>query len=568
MQVYTNLAALNTARMLNRTDSSVSTTLQRLSSGARINSARDDAAGLAITERMTSEIRGLSQGMRNVNDGVSLLQTAEGGLEEIGNMIQRMRELAVQAANEAVMSDANKANLQKEVDQLLGEINRIAETTAFNGISILNDNVRFDGADTGSDEMKAQIALRDVWLQQSTDRISTFFGMDSSNIDITVDFEDPTTDGVGGTLAFVSAGVLPGVGNISNLELNIDMADFANVSTPNGGTAPFYYDRIIAHEMVHAVMYDQTDTTQIQTWFLEGAAEFIHGADERVNGDAAAAAIGANKAAGLAALVNLDVVTGAAGWGGGSVDYSVGYLAVRYLHDIAAGGITGVMNQLEGGASLQAAIAATTGHATLAAFQTDFRANVGTVVTDGDLSNADTGAVGGLDADAGASLDANSVINNTEVTQSNPTNFNVVFPLEFYSNEGPTQYLDFQIGSKEGETIKVAYAAASTKSLGITNVDLRKEASTAITKLDNAITYVSKQRARLGAQQNRLESALSVNEVAVESLSASRSRIKDADYAVETAELTKSQILQQAATAMMSQAQANSNLALQLLSQF
>jgi len=143
-----------------------------------------------------------------------------------------------------------------------------------------------------------------------------------------------------------------------------------------------------------------------------------------------------------------------------------------------------------------------------------------------------------------------------------------VFPLEFYSNEGPTQYLDFQIGSKEGETIKVAYAAASTKSLGITNVDLRKEASTAITKLDNAITYVSKQRARLGAQQNRLESALSVNEVAVESLSASRSRIKDADYAVETAELTKSQILQQAATAMMSQAQANSNLALQLLSQF
>ena len=568
MQIYTNLSAINTARMLNRNDSSVSTSLQRLSSGARINSARDDAAGLAITERMTSQIRGLSQGMRNVNDGVSLLQTAEGGLEEIGNMIQRMRELAVQAANEAVMSDANKANLQKEVNQLLSEVNRIAKNTNFNGISILNDNVSFDSSDSGGDEMNAQIALRDVWLQQSTDRISNFFGMDSGNTTLTVDFEDPGTDGAGGTLAFVSASVAAGVGNITNLELNLDMADFVGVSTPNGGTGPLYYDRVIAHEMVHAVMYDQTDTTKIQTWFLEGAAEFIHGGDERVNGDAAAAAIGVNKAAGLAATVNLDVAYGAGGWGGGSVDYSVGYLAVRYLHNVAAGGITGVMNELESGASLETAIFNTTGHASLADFQTAFRAAIGGIVTDADLANADTGAVGGLDADGGAPLDADSVISNTEVAQSNPTDFNVVFPLQFYSNQGPTEYLDFQIGTNEGEIIKVAFAAASTDSLGISEVDLRKEPGTAITKLDNAITYVAKQRARLGAQQNRLESALSVNEVAVESLSASRSRIRDADYAVETATLTKGQILQQAATAMMGQAQANSNLALQLLSQF
>jgi len=556
--------------MLSRTDSTLSTTLQRLSSGTRINSAKDDAAGLAISERMTSQIRGLSQGMKNVNDGVSLLQTAESGLAEIGNMIQRMRELAVQAANEAVMTDSNKANLQKEVDQLLGEVNRIATTSAFNGIEILNDNVSFDGADTGSDEMKAQFALRDVWLQQSTDRISAFFGLDSRNTDLTVDFDDPTTDGVGGSLAFVSASVSAGIGNITNLELNIDMADFVGVTTPNGGSAPLYYDRIIAHEMVHAVMYDQTDTTKIQTWFLEGAAEFIHGADERVNGDAAAASIGANKAAGLAATVNLDVAYGAGGWGGGSVDYSVGYLAVRYLDSIATGGITGVMNQLKLGATLETAILNTTGHASIAAFQTAFRAGVDAVVSDTDLANADTGAVGGFDATNGASpsLDADSVINNTEVAQSNPTDFNVIFPLTFYSNEGPTQYLDFQIGSKAGEVIKISYAAASTKSLGITDVNLRTEPGSAITKLDNAITYIAKQRAKIGAQQNRLESALSVNAVAVESLSASRSRIRDTDYAVETATLTKGQILQQAATAMLGQAQASSNLALQLLSQF
>lgn len=561
MQIYTNLAALNTSRMLNSTDSTVSTTLQRLSSGARINSARDDAAGLAITERMTSQIRGLSQGMRNVNDGVSLLQTAESGLAEVSNMIQRMRELAVQAANEAVMSDANKANLQKEVDELLGEVDRIAKTTNFNGIAILNDNVTFDTADTGSDEMKTQLALRDVWLQQSVDRISTFYGMDSTNRDLTVDFQS-FTDGAGGTLARVSAaGVGAGVGNVASLTLEIDMADFVDVSTPDGGSPPYYYDRIIAHEMTHAVMFDQTDTTQIDTWFMEGAAELIHGADERVAADAAGFAV--NKSSQLAATVDLT-----AAWGGNSDDYSVAYLAARYLDNQAAGGISGVMDQLQAGSNLQTAIANTTGFATIADFQTNFRASIGALVTDADLVNADTGAIGGQDASGGASLDASAVINNTEVLQANPTNFNVIFPLTFYTNEGPTEYLNFQIGDSEGETIKIAYAAASTKALGISNVDLRSEPGTAITKLDNAITYLSKQRARLGAQQNRLESAIGVNEVAVESLSASRSRIKDADYAVETAKLTKGQILQQAATAMMGQAQASSNLALQLLSQF
>jgi len=546
--------------MLNRTDNTLSTTLQRLSSGARINSARDDAAGLAITERMTSHIKGLSQGMRNVNDGISLLQTAEGGLEEITNMIQRMRELAVQAANEAVMSEANQANLQKEVNQLLGEVNRIAKSTNFNGIAILNDNVKFDGSDVGSDEMKTQFALRDVWLQQSVDRISTFFGLDSSTRDLTVDFQN-FTDGAGNTIARVTAGVAAGVGNVNNLTLEIDMADFVDVSTPNGGSPWLYYDRVIAHEMVHAVMYDTTDTTLVPTWFLEGAAELIHGADERVAADASG--FGVNKSASLAATVDLT-----AGWGGGSADYSVGYLAARYLHDIVPGGIKEIMNRLETGASLQAAISATTGLGSIAAFQTQFRANIGGLVTDADLVNTDTGAIGGADTDGGAVLTDDSVISNTEVAQTNPTNFNVIFPLTFYTNHGPTEYLDFQIGSKAGETIQVAYAAASAKSLGIEDINLQSDAGTAITKLDNAITYVANQRARLGAQQNRLDSAINVNEVAVESLSASRSRIKDADYAVETAELTRGQILQQAASAMLGQAQVSSNLALDLLSQF
>jgi len=547
--------------MYNRNEASVSTALQRLSSGTRINSARDDAAGLAITERMESQIRGLSVGMRNVNDGISLLQTAEGGLEEIGNMIQRMRELSVQAANLAVMTAENRMKLQLEVDQLTTEIDRIAKNTEFNGVSVLNDNVLFSTLDSGDDKLVSQTALRDVWLQQSVDRIDTLFGLTSSNQDLAVDF-DTFSDGAGGTLARVTAGVAGGVGNISNLTLQLDMSDFTDVTTPNGGSPPFYYDRIIAHEMVHAVMYDQTDTTLIDTWFMEGAAEFIHGADERVSGDAAG--FGANKAASLAATVDLS-----AAWGGGSADYSVGYLAVRFIHDLAGGGIASVMDELELGNDLLTAInnATGAGYADIGAFQTAFRAGIGAVVTDADLTNADTGAVGGLDADGGAALDAESVIANAEVPSNNPTNFNVDFPIEEYSNQGPTEYLDFQIGANAGQTIKVGYAAASTKALGIANIDLVADPHVAISRLDDAVGYVATQRARLGAQQNRLQSALAVNEISVESISASRSRIMDADYAKETSALTRSLIVQQAATAMTSQAQASSQLAMDLLSQ-
>jgi len=561
MQVYTNLQAINSARMYNRTQNSVSTSLQRLSSGMRINSARDDAAGLAISERMESQIRGLNVGIRNVNDGISLLQTAEGGLEEIGNMIQRMRELSVQAANTGAVSIENRLQLQAEVDQLLAEIDRIAKTSEFNGLSILNDNVLFSSADAGDDKTKTQIALRDVWLQQAVDRIQTEFGLTSSSRDFTVDF-DTFTDGAGGTLARVTAGVAGGVGNIANLTLEVDMSDFVDVTTPNGGSAPFYYDRIIAHEMVHAVMFDQTDTTLIDTWFMEGAAEFIHGADERVSGDAAG--FGVNKTASLAATVDL---TGA--WGGGSADYSVGYLAVRFIHDSAGGGISAVMDSLEAGNDLLTAINTATGagYANMAAFQTAFRAGIGAVVTDADLLNADTGAVGGLDADGGGVLDAEGVIFDAEVVASNPTDFNVKFPLTIFSNQGPTEYLDFQIGANAGQSIKVGYAAGSTKALGISDVNLALDPHTAITRFDAAIGFVADQRARLGAQQNRLQSAIAVNEISVESLSASRSRIEDADYAKETSALTRNLIIQQAATAMLSQAQASSQLALNLLSQ-
>jgi flagellin len=135
--INTNIASLTAQRHLNASQSSLMTSMQRLSSGLRVNSAKDDAAGLAIAERMNTQVRGLNVAARNANDGISLAQVAEGALGKIGDMLQRMRELAVQAAN-ATNSDADRRALQAEVAQLRDEIDRVAKTTAFNGTKLLD----------------------------------------------------------------------------------------------------------------------------------------------------------------------------------------------------------------------------------------------------------------------------------------------------------------------------------------------------------------------------------------------------------------------------------------------
>ena len=140
LTINTNVASLNAQRNLGVSQSNLAKSMQRLSSGLRINSAKDDAAGLAISDRMTAQIRGLNQAARNANDGISLAQTAEGALQETTNILQRMRELAVQGANDT-NSDSDRASIQAEIDQLVEEIDRIAGTTKFNGKAVINGDL-------------------------------------------------------------------------------------------------------------------------------------------------------------------------------------------------------------------------------------------------------------------------------------------------------------------------------------------------------------------------------------------------------------------------------------------
>ena len=149
--INTNVASLNAQRNLNTSGTSLATSLQRLSSGLRINSAKDDAAGLAISERFGAQIRGLNQAVRNANDGISLAQTAEGALGEIGNNLQRIRELAVQSRN-ATNSDEDRTALQKEVTQLKAEIDRVANNTSFNGKKLIDGSFTDQDFQVGADQ--------------------------------------------------------------------------------------------------------------------------------------------------------------------------------------------------------------------------------------------------------------------------------------------------------------------------------------------------------------------------------------------------------------------------------
>lgn len=565
MQIQTNINALFAQRMNSRNQGSLSTSLQRLSSGLRVNSAKDDAAGLAISERMTSQIRGLTVASRNANDGISMLQTAEGALQETTNMLQRMRELAVQASNTGVYSSSERRQLQAEINELTAEIDRIAKSTQYNGIEILNGKGKAGAMDPDS---KAMDALNRSWLQSAETTISRYYGIEASGGTMTVTLARTAaegSDGVNGTLAFVGTAL-----GSKNVTLTMDMADFENPSLPNGGSAWLYNDRVIAHEMVHAVIGNRIGSlgTAVPTWFNEGAAELIHGADERVVGDG-----------GVGAVMGQNITA----WGGASADYSKAYLAARYIHlnaggydpDNASGsGIGQVINAMAEGSTFIDALnnAMGTNYANEAAFFTDFDANGQAYLQANglDLTNKDTGAIGGADAENGTSYRGKTTAESTAPDinhlQDNPTNFRVIMPKEIdYNDGGTTNSFAIQVGDNEDDVIRIGTVSAGVDSLGIGDIDLVDYPQNAMGIIDTAIEFISKQRARLGAEMSRMESAMGINSINVENISAARSRIVDADYALETSEMTRSMIINQASLAMVSQAQAAPSLVLSLL---
>ena len=449
--INTNVMSLNAQRNLSTSGNGLATSLQRLSSGLRINSAKDDAAGLAIAERFTAQIRGLNQASRNANDGISLAQTGEGALAEVASNLQRIRELSVQSLN-ATNSASDRSALDAEVQQLKAEIDRVAQTTSFNGVKLLDGSFSSQafqvGANAGETISVSSIAsARTATLgQQYT--------------------------------AGVTSGALDGTTNVNLAALTINGSAV--------GTASVAAD---ARTMTNAI-----NAAGIAGVTATAAATSVAGS--------------AMTAAALTGTITINGVTTSSVTTTGVAGTDRG-LVVNAINSIsAATGVTATDN----GSVVN--LAASDGRNVTVAFTTLTAAATG-VAAAGTYESTYSVNYSGV---AGGSLVIGGTVTNSGLTAA---------------------------------TTNVALSGTSIANVDVLNTT---NAQATLASVDAALQSISSSRAALGAYQNRFQSAIANINTASENLAASRSRIQDADFAAETANLTKAQILQQAGTAIVAQA--------------
>jgi flagellin len=554
LSINNNTLSLHTQKKLAEHTADAAKAIAKMVSGARIGSASDDPAGQAIASRMSSQLRGMSQVMRNLNDGTSMLQVADSAMANVVDSLQRLRELAVQSGDGG-MSDTDRGALQQEAMQILAQISQVGAETSFNGQALFSQ----DTGSIGGDEKVRKVidGLKTGWLGSAEARIKKYYGIEGDGAGLKLNLSN--TDGPSKVLAYVEGST--GAGKWSNLSLNLDMADFGSGSTADGGGAPMYSDRIVAHEMTHAIMARSMNFDSLPTWFIEGTAELIHGADERLAG----AVAGGQEAT---------VVNGVTSSG---FSYEGAYAAARYMHDKLKefgvdGGMKGLMTYLSKNqsATLDTALDAVTRHQItgsadfLNKFHTEGAAFIGTM----NLTNADTGAIGGLDADGGPSLNAKDVVSDVGFTDADKPLQGLKFDFANLDDGAGTGLNRMQIqvgaGTSKDDLIELQFSAMNAKALGLADLDMKKTA-VALLHIDQAIDFVDRQRVSVGAASNRLDMVAANTQTSSMNLAASQSRIQDVDYASSTAKLTRAQILQQAASAMLTQANGQPGAVLALL---
>jgi len=461
--INTNVMSLNAQRNLSTSASQLATSLQRLSSGLRINSAKDDAAGLAISDRLTSQINGLTVAARNANDGISLAQTAEGDLAQIGNNLQRMRELAVQSAN-ASNSTSDRAALNAEVTQLAAEIDRVAQASSFNGVKLLDGSFQAQTFQVGANATASdQITVSSITNARSS-ALGAYNGYNQQNVSVTY--------------------------NAAAQGLTATIATAAGTSVVNFGTIA-------------------TDAKAV------------------------AAAINASGTAGL--LATADATT--------AVGTTTNAITVAGTDTITLNGTTisiaGTTTAATNVANAVAAINAQS--ATTGVTATDNGGVVGLTAADGrniSVAFGTAGSTGGNLASFGLGGLTNTV-STVDLTYQAPTGVNsITFGGAMTTGLGTGAHAVVQTGT----------------AVSAIDVNTAANARNALASIDAALSQVSGARANLGATQNRFSSVVASLQTTAENLTASRSRVLDADFAAETASLTKAQILQQAGTAMVAQA--------------
>ncbi len=612
--INTNIASLNAQRNLNKSQSDLGVSLQRLSSGLRINSAKDDAAGLAISERFSTQIKGLNQAARNANDGISLAQTAEGALGGVTNLLQRVRELSVQSAN-ATNNSSDRAALQSEVTQLVDEINRVADTTTFNGVKLLDGSFSAQAFQVGAN------ANQTVSIASIADANTDVLGLGNT---ATATGTGPVTAGVTGTGELIINGtdVFTAAGgavaqDAAALATAISSIDGVSATATNAQTAIAFTD------VVGTVASGATPSTQALGALTVNATTDVDATNSYTltfdnTGDGGTDTLAIN-------------VTNVANDGSDFQSKLVASFVSAGFTDVGGGGtVSGYTLDLGGQASITAALA----NDTLTVQRADGIDFTTAETNDGGFSNAPAFANGTatttdgvqaisaaaptytLDID-GNTLDftaagADGTISGTEVAAlidaisgytssfsggnlsiTKADGSNIVLTengSDSAAGEGlaggdgttanvSTSYGTLSITSTNADlaftgTLGAGLAtgladatAAISAGTGVGSIDISTAsgAQTAIDIVDRALTEINTSRADLGALQNRFEAVVSNISITSENLTAARSRIQDADFAAETASLTRNQILQQAGVSILAQANGLPQLALSLL---
>lgn len=506
--VNTNIPALDTQIRLSQAQDSLQTSLRKLSSGLRITGAADDASGLAISEKLRTQVKGLDRAALNSQDAISLLQTAEGALDTVHGILQRMRELAVQAANETLTA-TDRVEIQKEIEQLKGEIDRISRTTEFNTKKLLNGDATV------------------VW---TSDRI----GIEVIARDVAKDFGTHLVEvkGSGGQVQVQESNIFRAPGATAAATGTTPLQNLANFYDPDGN--------FILATPKKLTVWNGSKSVDIQleaTMTLNDVANKIQSAMETL------------------------------GLAGSQVQY-----VTRVGTIVVASGVVGKAGEVffSGDEDVMKAFGFTVRQAgvdptlTVTVYNGS-TATSGTLATASIATNTARNIMQGIDLkftqlNAGVNVAVTIKTDGTVTANINQATSSFTIHLVDHS-------LTFHIGANKNQTMNMAIGRIDTVSLGIDNLLVvdKTAAEEAIKKLDSAIAIVSSERGKMGAVINRLQKTIDNLNIQKENMSASESRIRDLDMAAETTKFTKSQILSQTAIAMLAQANAIPQMVLQLL---
>jgi flagellin len=527
LRINTNVLSLNAQRNLSNTTHSLSKALERLSSGARINRAGDDAAGLAISEGLQSQVRGLKVAVRNANDAVGFLNTAEGALGEITNITQRIRELAIQAAN-GTLSVTDRNYLESEKDALIEEFNRIAAQTSFNGVVLLDGSFQTSSLQVGVNKGETiSFSIGDA-RASSMGALASISGWQGSLLPytytpnlsingISIDAPSASDDTKSTGANQFSAIALASQINEKTSQTNVKAEVQTNVVTIYNTelSATTWGNTIDAGFKINDVSVSGSGITSAQK-FVDTVNAFSNstGVKARIrDGTTNDIQLFAEDGRNIEVTFSAQGYS-AGGWAGGSQStFALALMGSVTNYGAAVSGSGSFYSQMV------TAAGAYTGGSAISTADVWTSANTVTLLRTGSIR----------------------LVSSSQISISGPTDSNM---------------LGFAAGS---------YAVNANSAINLVDLSSQSGATEAINVADAALKQITNLRANLGAIQNRLDSTTNNIGVMLENISAARSQIRDADIAEETAELTRAQILQQAGVAVLSQANSASQIALSLL---